>query len=246
VSGGRATDGIRAIRLSQAAPAERRALLAAYEREVYRPAFPDAEIREDPSYWLNLLESDPWPDPPQPLLDVILMVDGTNRILGGVTIELYRAATFGFLTYVAVGEAARGQGLGRRLVAAARAWLDAVGGPDVPMLAETERYQDANDDEERAATVLRQRRLAGLGARMVDFDYVMPPLRPGLNPHRLHMMIFGGPTSVPGARVLGLLEELAHALGTGLGHFEDTRTMAAALAEDPVLAVKPLPMANGS
>lgn len=238
-------DGFKALRLSQAAPDERRALLDTYTREIYASAFPDDEIREDTSYWLNLLESDPWPKPPQPLLDVILMIED-GRILGGVTIELYRTARVGFLTYIAVAEAARGKGVGRRLVAAARTWLDETGGRDVPMLAETERYEDAGDDEEREATILRQRRLAGLGARMLDFDYVMPPLRPGLCPHRLHMMAFGAPASVSGRRVLGLLEELAHALGTDLGHFEDTRAMAASLAGDPTLTVKALPMESQS
>lgn len=42
---------IRTLRLSQAAPGERRALLEAYTREVYVPAFPDEEIRGDSSYW---------------------------------------------------------------------------------------------------------------------------------------------------------------------------------------------------
>lgn len=234
-------DGVRAVRLSQAAPGERRALLEAYTREVYVPAFPEEELREDSDYWLDLLESDPWPDPPQPLLDVILMLDRNGRVLGGATIELYRTATVGFLTYIAVAQDARGKGIGRRLIAAARAWLDEIGGPDVPMLAETERYEDADDEAERAATVLRQRRLAGLGARMIDFDYVMPPLRPGLSPHRLHMMAFGDVESLPARRVLGLLAELAHALGTDLGHFEETRAMAAVLAGDSVLSMVPLP-----
>ena len=231
---------ITAVRLSQAAPGERRALLDAYTREVYVPAFPDEAIREDTSYWLELMESEPWPAPPQPLLEVILIIEG-KRVLGGVTIELYRAATVGFLTYIAVADAARGKGVGRRLVAAARAWLDEVGGADVPMLAETERFEDATTQAEREATVLRQRRLAGLGARLLDFDYIMPPLRPGLHPHRLHLMVFGAVETLSGRRVLGLLEELAHALGTDLERFQDTKAMAAALADDPVLAVKPLP-----
>lgn len=235
--------GIRTVRLSQAAPETRRALLETYTREVYVPAFPDEEIREDTSYWLTLMESEPWPAPPQPRLEVILTIE-SEHILGGVTIELYRAATVGFLTYIAVAEAARGKGIGRRLVAAARAWLDEVGGADVPMLAETERYEDATTEAEREATLLRQRRLAGLGARLVDFDYIMPPLRPGLHPHRLHMMVFGAVKALSGRRVLGLLEELARALGTDLERFDDTRVMAAALAGDPVLAVLPLPAAS--
>ncbi len=169
------------------------------------------------------------------------MLGHEEHILGGVTIELYRNARVGFLTYISVAEHARGKGIGRRLVTAARAWLDEAGGPDVPMMAETERYEDANDNEEREATVLRQRRLAGLGARMLDFDYIMPPLRPGLKPHRLHMLLFGKTDTVSGSRVLGLLEELAHALGTDLNDFQDTRAMAISLASDPLLPTLSLP-----
>lgn len=235
----RKSTGVRTVRLSRATFEERRALLETYTREIYVPAFPDAEIREDTSYWLSLLDSRPWPAPPQPLLDVILAMEG-ERILGGVTIELYRTAKAGFLTYIAVAEEARGKGIGRRLVAAARAWLDEVGGKDVPMLAETERFEDAEDDAERGATARRQRRLSRLGARRLDFDYFMPPLRSGLSPHRLHMLVFNGPPSVPGRKVLGLLDELAQALGTDLAHFPETREMAAALATDPPLATRPL------
>src|SRR3546814_14909314 len=86
------------------------------------------------------------------------------------------------------------------------------------MLAETERHQDAHDDEERAETDLRQKRLAGLGARMLDFDYVMPPLRPGLPPYRLHLMCFlrkaEGRSSLPATQVDGCLHRTARAAGT--------------------------------
>ena len=236
--------GLRMVRLSQAAPDERRVLLEAYAREVYLPAFPDERIREDTSYWLNLLGSDPWPDPPQPLLDVILAIEG-ERILGGATIELYRTARAGFLTYIAVAEDARGKGIGRRLVAAARAWLDAVGGPDVPMLAETERFRDTGNEAEREATAIRQRRLSGLGARRVDFDYVMPPLRPGLSPHRLHLLALGEPPvedqPIAAATVAVLVKELAAALGADLNAHPDTAAMMAELDRTEALALRPLP-----
>src|SRR3546814_19249669 len=94
------------------------------------------------------------------------------------------------------------------------------------MLAETERHQDAHDDEERAETDLRQKRLAGLGARMLDFDYVMPPLRPGLPPYRLHLMCFlrkdEGRASLPAPQVAAFLRALAAALGADLAAHEDT------------------------
>ena len=41
---------VRAVRLSTLDRADRRRLLDAYERTVYNPAFPNAEIREDPAY----------------------------------------------------------------------------------------------------------------------------------------------------------------------------------------------------
>src|SRR3546814_11534181 len=101
----------------------------------------------------------------------MLLLDSHDRPVARMTIEYYRTAQAGLLTYIAVAEGARGKGIGRRLIGAARDWLDRTADRDTPMLAETERHQDAHDDEERAETDLRQKRLAGLGARMPDFDY---------------------------------------------------------------------------
>ncbi|MBX3595471.1 GNAT family N-acetyltransferase [Sphingomonas sp.] len=233
---------VRAVRLSALDTADRADLLARYANEVYAPAFPDAEIREDPDYWRGLLDADPYPPPPQPRIEVLVLVDGDGRIAGGVTIELYRRANAGLLTYISVAPDRRGRGLGKRLIAEARAALDRFAAPDTPMFAETERMEDAHDDDERAATVLRQRRLAGMGARWVEFDYVMPPLRPDTSPHRLHLMIFDGPDAVPAATVLALLNELAHALDTDLDRSGDTRAMAGWLAAQDMLPVVPLPV----
>ncbi|MDC7809717.1 GNAT family N-acetyltransferase [Sphingomonas koreensis] len=232
---------LQAVRLSAIDSASRDALLRRYEIQVYGPAFPDAEIREDPAYWRGLLDADPYPPPPQPLIEVLLLVDPAGDVAGGVTIELYREANAGLLTYISVDATRRGQGLGKRLIAEARAALDRMGSPATPMFAETERLEDARDEAERAATVLRQRQLAGMGARWVEFDYVMPPLRTDTLPHRLHLMLFGGPDRVPAATILALLDELARALGTRLDAFQDTSAMASWLASADMLPVKPLP-----
>lgn len=229
------------VRLSAIDSASRDGLLRRYETQVYGPAFPDAEIREDPAYWRDLLDADPYPAPPQPLIEVLLLVDPAGDVAGGVTIELYREANAGLLTYISVDATRRGQGLGKRLIAEARAALDRMGSPATPMFAETERLEDARDEVERAATVLRQRQLAGMGARWVEFDYVMPPLRTDTLPHRLHLMLFGGPDRVPAATILALLDELARALGTRLDAFQDTSAMASWLATADMLPVKPLP-----
>lgn len=235
---------LRAVRLSEQTPGERQRLLRVYEATVYGPAFPDAEIREDPGYWLGLLNADPYPAPPQPKIEVILLAAEDGSIAGGATIELYRGAGCGLLTYLSIHADRRGQGLGKRLVAEARTALERMAGGPAPMFAETERLEDAHDPAERDETILRQSRLSGLGAKLIDFDYIMPPLRADTLPHRLHLMVFGGPQMVAGKTVLALLDELARALGTDLARFDDTRGMAEMLARDPPLAVRPLPAAR--
>lgn len=232
------------IRLSDRDAATRASLLARYRAEVYEPAFPDPDLREDTDYWLRLLAEDP--GPPQPRLDLILALGADEAILGGVTIEHYRTADCGLLTYIAVAPDGRDRGLGKALVAEARRRLAEWAGKDVPLLAETEIYDEAEDEHERDEVVLRQNRLARLGARLVDFDYVMPPLSAGQKPRRLHLMQFdkpepGGPLTIGAARVLALMEELAAALGADLVAHPETAAMVAALRGDESLAIVPLP-----
>ena len=240
---------LRAVELSRETAARRHALMEAYAHDVYIPAFPDAVIREDPRYWVDLLDAAEPPPPPQPRIEVVLLLDAEDHPVAGVTIEYYRAARIGLLTYIAVAEGARGKGIGRRLIAAARAWLDRTADAATPMLAETERYQDAHDDAERGETDLRQKRLAGLGARMLDFDYVMPPLRPELPPYRLHLMCFlrdgEGRDSLRAPQVAAFLRELAAALGADLAAHADTADMMAALETRDTLHLLPLPRAKG-
>jgi GNAT superfamily N-acetyltransferase len=236
-------DTVRVIRLSQAASEDRQSLLDAYAREVYVPAFPDETLREDPGNWLHLLSPDPPLGPPQPLLEVTLLIDTDERVVGGVTTEFYRTAGVGLLTYIAVREGSRRRGLGQQLVKAAQSWIDETAGADVLMLAETERGEDAQNETEMSETMLRQERLARLGARMVDLDYVMPPLREGLATRRLHLMVFRETACVSARTVLAVLDELAHALGTDLAKFDDTRAMVASLARADLLAVESLPLA---
>lgn len=230
------------VRLS-CVPAEKRAeLLEAYRLHVYEPAFPIAEIREDVSYWASLLGQNA--PSPQPRLEVVLLTTAAGTIIGGVTIEHYRAADCGLLTYIAVVPDARGRGIGKRLVVEARAALREMAG-DVPMFAETERYCDAADDAERAATLTRQRQLAKLGAELLAFDYVMPPLRPDSQPHSLHLLVFGPDpgihTPVPTNQVAALLSELAAALSADLEAHAATRTMMRWLKANRIIKVKPLP-----
>jgi len=237
------------VRLSEL-PGERRdRLLTAYERDVYGPAFPDASIREDPSYWSGLLDADPYPPPPQPLIDVAMLLDAEGQPIGGATIEYYRTARCGLLTYLTVAPQQRGRGLGRKLVGLACEILDRLAGGDVPMLAETERLEDAADESEAAETDKRQRRLAALGARWIVFDYVMPALRPDSEPHRLHLIVFDPAKrldTISATRVAALIRELADALGADLAASPDTQAMMDFLEDAGELPVAPLPAITGA
>jgi len=240
-------DSLELIRLSEVAAEERARLLDRYERDIYAEAFPDAELREDPAVWRRLLEADPYPPPPQPLIEVLLLYDRERgAILGGATVELYRTARSSLLTYIAVDREARGRGIGRRLIHGAHRALARMGGSAALLFAETERLQDAHDPAERTATETRQRQLDGLGARLLDFDYVMPPLSPGLPPKRLHLMLFLKPAdcvlTVPAATVRALVEELAAALGADLLAHAETRRMVEWLEGAGTIPVRPLPV----
>ena len=209
-------EALEAVRLSTLSPDERARLLEAYERDVYAPAFPDAELREDPGAWLRLLDSYPYPPPPQPRIEVGLLRDQGGRVVGGATVEHYRTADCGLLTYIAVDPALRGTGAGKRMVKEAHAALEGMAGKGRLLFAETERLEDAPNDHEREETVTRQLRLHALGARLVAFDYVMPPLRSGLPPRPLHLMLFVSKDeeqtqAVPAGRARALSEELAAA-----------------------------------
>jgi GNAT superfamily N-acetyltransferase len=235
---------LRPVRLSTLPPGERERLLRIYEATVYGPAFPDAEIREDPGYWLGLLGADPYPPPPQPRIEVILLIGAGDFVAGGATIELYRTADCGLLTYLSIHADRRGQGLGKRLIGEARAALAQMAGGPRPVFAETERLEDARTADARAATMLRQTQLARLGARLVGFDYWMPPLRPGLPAHQLHLALIGEAGPVAAARVAALIAELAGALGANLDDHAETRAMMAALAGLETLPLSSLPAAG--
>ncbi len=231
------------LRLSQCPPDEARVLLEAYDDQVYSLAFPEADLREYPPDWVQFFDGAL--PAPAPWTEVILLVAG-NEVWGGVTIEYYREARAGLLTYIAISPRHRGKRLGHVLIAEARKALAARGGADTPMFAETERYEDAHDDEEREATVLRQRQLNGLGALAIGFDYVMPPLRPEASPRTLHLLLLDPPAPgrapmVSAAKVLALLDELARSLGTDLAAHPATAAMQQSLKADRSLMLGPLP-----
>lgn len=241
------------MRLSQVPRDSASRLLHAYADQVYFAAFPEPDLRESPPDWVRFFDG-AIPSP-APWTEVILLVEG-ETVLGGVTIEYYREAGAGLLTYIAIGPQHRGRRLtpggaklSHTLIAEARKALQERSRRPTPMFAETERFEDARDEEERKTTKLRQEKLTGLGARVIQFDYVMPPLRPDAAPHRLHLLVFDPPDpgqmlQIGSATVLALLDELARSLGTELSAHPDTAAMEQALLADRALTLGTLRAVN--
>jgi len=133
------------------------------------------------------------------LLSVRLAVDGAE-ILGGICFERYPKSGVGFATYLVVAPAARGQGLGERLL---RGAVDELGGL---VLGEV-------NDPRRTGEWARLERFQRWGARVLDARYVQPSLGPGLARDRgLVLVAFAGkdplPAEIDGARVRAFVEEL--------------------------------------
>ena len=128
-------------------------------------------------------------------LTVRVAMDG-DAIAGGITYERYPRSNCGFLTYMVVTPAARGQRLGRRLLDEAIAEL-----PDV-VLGEV-NDPELHGEEARA----RLERFRRWGARVADVRYVQPALGPGLQRDR-GLRLISWANRLDGARLRTFVEEL--------------------------------------
>ncbi|HEX8644214.1 MAG TPA: GNAT family N-acetyltransferase [Allosphingosinicella sp.] len=228
--------------LARCNPAERRRLLEAFYGDVYLPAFPDPNLREEWGLWFDLMESAP--PPPAPAITVLLRMGGDGRPVGGIVAELYRRSRTGLITYVAVSQAARRRGVGRSLVEAALAWIAETAGFRPVVLAETELLAPGLAPSERQGVRTRHLILSRLGAAAADFDYFMPPLEPGKDVHRLLLLAFAQtlPPSgtVPAAAIAAFLAELAAALGADLAAHRETEAMMRRLDSRDEISFLPL------
>jgi len=229
--------------LSRVGARRRKALLAEYREAVYDKAFPDSDLAENPEDWAQYIDGKL--PPPLPHTEVILLLR-EGKVIGGATVEYYRQADAGLLTYLAIAEDYREKGLSRRLVDAAHKALAAIASKSTLLFAETEKFDDTAEEDERAALIRRHRRLDALGAYAIDFDYVMPPLRPGAEPRALHLLVLDPPDPgraprVSAHTVRALLQELAQSLQTRLEDHAPTRAMEAFLAGRKTLTVSRLP-----
>jgi hypothetical protein len=128
--------------------------------------------------------------PPQPVMRIVVAVeqgDGDEHVIGGAAVEYYRAGACVLATYVYMSAAAAHshRGHARSLLAEARKACRKLG-PVRAILAEAEWPEllaaHGFSADEVAVARTRLRFFARIGARMLNFDYVQPPLGPGMKP----------------------------------------------------------------
>ena len=171
--------------------------------------------------------------PPQPAMRIVVAVEEANggeRVIGGVAAEYYRASGCVLVTYLYVSDAGTHghRGHARRLLAEAVRACKSLG-PVHAMLAEAEwpELLQANGFPagEVATARTRLRFFARIGARMLDFDYLQPPLAPGKKAVP-YLRLFVVPHGRDGDGTPGSPEGLREAVSGFLAEFY------AALAED--------------
>ncbi len=196
--------GIELIELAGLDARERDGLLDRFATEVYTPAFPRREHREDPEVWRELLRA-PAP-PPRQLVNLIIARNKVdNAIVGGVVFEYYRGSHCGLVTYLVVAEKSRSHGLGHLLNQAALERLakeaSLRGDPPPPVFAETEDPALLKDEHERA--VERLAILRRLGYRTCDLPYLQPSLEGRDPPPRELQLCAAERTLDAGSRLAG-------------------------------------------
>lgn len=164
-------------------------LLTAWYNTVFKPNFPlEDEVESLDSFMKGLL-AEPNDDDAM-LLEIILAVrwEGKTTIIGGgVVYEYYYDSNCGLISFLVVSRAARGQGLSRVLVEKAAAELDVLSVEDGGALAgcnaiflETNSAQAITMEQDVMDPRLRHLIYHNMGFKLVDFQYVMPPLGAGM------------------------------------------------------------------
>ena len=182
---------------------EDEALLDAFYEGIYLADF--APQREPLEAWKRAL----WGGAAYEM-HVRLALEG-ETILGGIAYELYPQSRCGLVTYMVVGPAARGRGLGRTLQTDAARSLFASGARAVFGEVNDPRVPHAYESVEQSWT--RLERNQRWGARVLLTPYIQPSLGPGLSrDHGLLLIALAGdaplPASLPGALVRDFIAEL--------------------------------------
>lgn len=150
--------------------------------DLYNQTFTDPREREDPAQWLGRMSKRAASPQPSTHLFVAVPTAATSSrcVVGGLVFEHYRASHCALLTYLVVEEASRRKGIARALVGQALSLLtqeerDLGGGLRV-VFCEAEDPRRVSDDHSAMPTCERLRALSGLGARLIDLEYVQPHL----------------------------------------------------------------------
>jgi GNAT superfamily N-acetyltransferase len=174
------------------APAHGR-LLEAFYGGIYLDAF--AAQREPLDVWRRALRGE------LPYRQTIRLALAGERIVGGVSYELYPESRCGLVTYNVVAPEARRGGLGRRLLEGATAELYAAGARAVlGEVVDPRRPRSPGDPDPEPADAAwaRLERNQRWGARVLAARYVQPALGPGLVRDRgLVLIALPGPAPLP-------------------------------------------------
>lgn len=152
---------------------------------IFVKAFPNPDLRESAGRMRRLADprgfgrADPWG-----FVNLIELREGHAwRLAGGICYEWYRSGSGVLVTYIAVGRPFRRRGLTRLLFASAlerlRRETGHSPGAALPVFAETEMPHPGETEVERELARARLNMLARLGFRILDFDYIQPPLSSG-------------------------------------------------------------------
>jgi len=229
--------------------------------ELYLPTFIDPDEQETFEQYRSRLFDAQLP-PPQPVTHFV--VAGRNlhdaseaELLGFIIFETYRESGCGLLTYLVTAPAARGQGLGRRLIAEAQATLrndvQERGGTLRAIFAEMHDPSLVTATEDVIDPHVRLEIMRRLGAARIPIHYVQPELYPGGERSRqLFLTTFplgGGAlvASLPVNAASEFLHEFYRALGVAAPESDaDYQSMCAELGaavdRPPKLATSPLPI----
>lgn len=161
------------------------ALLGRFYQEVYLPAFPIPDEREELDSWKDQLTSPRPPGAPETRIILAgLGLEGKSPILaGGTIVEYYPGSNVGLLTYLVVDPAFRGRNLSRTLVNKQLEAADRAAERLSPGRRPEAYFSEMNDPDraesrkDRQDPHQRRRILSKLGFCVLDFPYIQPRLR---------------------------------------------------------------------
>lgn len=159
------------------------ALLKKAYDDVYVPAFPIADERDDLELWLDRLTG----KDAQTSVSVVIAgenLNSKNPVIKAISVaEYYPAEDVGLMRYNAVDPAYRNDGFGRVMLEARKQALlqraEACGKPLQGIFVQVNDPAKITSEQDNMDPALRIKIFEKWGARQVPFDCLLPPLVPG-------------------------------------------------------------------